>query len=114
MDAATQRRWGDQMFALLAANTTQMADDEYVQPVADYIDPAHARRERDLLFRRTPLIVAAADDCAAVFREGNGSDLESVARHNLTGIFGPEVVEPYVLSNPADERLATGIESERP
>lgn len=64
MDVATKRRWGDQMFALLAANTTQMADQEYVQPVADYVDPGHARRERDLLFRRTPLIVAASDELA--------------------------------------------------
>src|SRR5262245_4423636 len=64
MDTANQRRWGEQMLALLAANTTQMADREYVQPVADYVDPAHARRERDLLFRRTPLIVAASDELA--------------------------------------------------
>src|SRR5262245_60314823 len=64
MDATTQRRWGEQMLSLLAANTTHMADREYVQPVADYIDPVHARRERDLLFRRTPLIVAAADELA--------------------------------------------------
>jgi phenylpropionate dioxygenase-like ring-hydroxylating dioxygenase large terminal subunit len=64
MDAATQRRWGDQMLALLTANTTQMADREYVQPVADYVDPAHARRERDVLFRRTPLIVAASAELA--------------------------------------------------
>ncbi|HJQ59224.1 MAG TPA: SRPBCC family protein [Vineibacter sp.] len=64
MDAATQRRWGEQMLALLAADTTQMAEREYVQPVTDYIDPGHARRERDLLFRRTPLLVAASDELA--------------------------------------------------
>ena len=64
MDATTQRHWGEQMLSLLAANTTHMADREYVQPVADYIDPAHARRERDLLFRRTPLIVAVSDELA--------------------------------------------------
>ncbi len=64
MDAATQRRWGDQMLALLAANTTQMADREYVQPVADYIDPGHAQRERELFFRRTPLVVAASAELA--------------------------------------------------
>src|SRR5262249_6436327 len=60
------------------------------------------------------LIVAAANDRAAVFREGNGSNLEIVARHNLTGTFGPEVVEPHFLADPADERLTTGIESPRP
>lgn len=64
MDAATQRRWGDQMLALLAANTTQMADREYVQPVADYVDPGHAQRERELFFRRTPLVVAASAELA--------------------------------------------------
>lgn len=64
MDAATQRRWGEQMLGLLAAGSTQMADREYVQPVADYIDPGHARRERDLLFRHTPLVVAASDELA--------------------------------------------------
>jgi phenylpropionate dioxygenase-like ring-hydroxylating dioxygenase large terminal subunit len=98
MDAATQRRWGDQMFALLAANTTQMADHEYVQPVADYVDPAHARRERDLLFRRTPLIVATSDELAqpgafravdidgvsaVIVRQDNGSlrAFHNVCRH---------------------------------
>jgi len=64
MDTATQRRWGEQMLALLSANTTQMADREYVQPVADYVDRDHARRERDLLFRRTPVIVAVSDELA--------------------------------------------------
>lgn len=62
MDAATQRRWGEQMLAMLAANTTHMAEREYVQPVSDYIDPDHASREREILFRRTPLIVAASDE----------------------------------------------------
>jgi phenylpropionate dioxygenase-like ring-hydroxylating dioxygenase large terminal subunit len=106
MDAATQRRWGDRMLAMLAANTTQLADREYVQPVADYIDPAHARRERDLLFRRTPLIVAASAELAGrgdfrtvdidgisalVIRQDDGS---LKAFHNVCRHRGCRVVDP--------------------
>src|SRR5262249_12300715 len=60
------------------------------------------------------VIVAAAEDRAAVLREGNGGDVEIVARHHPTRGFGPEVVKPYLLSDPAGARLAVGFESERP
>ncbi|QQS12273.1 MAG: aromatic ring-hydroxylating dioxygenase subunit alpha [Rhodospirillales bacterium] len=62
MDTATQAAWGDRMIAMLKADTTQLERREYRQPVAHYIDPAHAARERATLFRRTPLIVAASSE----------------------------------------------------
>src|SRR5262249_8014858 len=49
------------------------------------------------------VVVAAADDCAAVLREGNRGDTEVVACHDPARAVGPEVVEPYLLADPADE-----------
>src|SRR5262249_10506910 len=60
------------------------------------------------------MIVAAANDRASVRREGNRGDIEIVARDNLTRRFLPEIVDSYLLPDPAGKRLATGLESERP
>lgn len=60
MDAQTERRLGERVGAALDANTNDPAAAEYRQPVAHYIDRGHLARERDLLFRRQPLIVAAS------------------------------------------------------
>lgn len=105
MDVATERRLGEQIAGLLAANTTMMADSEYRQPVAHYIDAEHLRRERDLLFRRQPLIVAASAELARagdfrtvdidgvsalIVRQGDGS---LAAFHNVCRHRGCRVVD---------------------
>ncbi|QQS10713.1 MAG: aromatic ring-hydroxylating dioxygenase subunit alpha [Rhodospirillales bacterium] len=103
MDAQRQQAVGDRISALLDRDTTQLADSEYRQPVADYIDRAHLARERDALFRRQPLLVAASAELekagdfrtmdidgisALVVRQADGSlrAFHNVCRHRGTRV----------------------------
>ena len=62
MDARTEQELAARVGAMLDANTGGAAESEYRQPVARYIDRDHLARERDLLFRRQPLVVAASSE----------------------------------------------------
>ncbi len=103
MDAQTERRLGDEVAALLAADTTMMTEREYRQPVAHYIDRDHLKRERDELFRRQPLVVAASAEfektgdfrtveldgvSALIVRQADGSlkAFHNVCRHRGTRV----------------------------
>jgi nitrite reductase/ring-hydroxylating ferredoxin subunit len=48
----------DRVRALVAAKTTDQAQDTWVEPVANYLDPALFEAEKALLFRRVPLPLA--------------------------------------------------------
>ena len=48
----------DRVRALVAAKTTDQAEDTWVEPVANYLDPALFEAEKALLFRRVPLPLA--------------------------------------------------------
>jgi phenylpropionate dioxygenase-like ring-hydroxylating dioxygenase large terminal subunit len=103
MDAQTEIELGERVAAMLDANTSGPATGEYRQPVAHYIDRAHLARERDLLFRRQPLVVAAAAEFekpgdfrttdidgvnALVVRQADGSlrAFHNVCRHRGTRV----------------------------
>ena len=49
----------DRVRALVAAKTTDQAEGTWVEPVANYLDPALFEAEKALLFRRFPLPLPA-------------------------------------------------------
>ncbi|HYB99104.1 MAG TPA: SRPBCC family protein [Candidatus Limnocylindrales bacterium] len=65
MDTATQRQLLQRAFRLLDADATDMAEAPYVNAVATYVDAEAARRERESLFAREPLLVAFSSELAA-------------------------------------------------
>src|SRR5262249_9827095 len=56
------------------------------------------------------LIVATAQDRAAVLGERNGGDGQIMARHHPTRSLGAEVVQSHLFANPASERPAIGCD----
>jgi phenylpropionate dioxygenase-like ring-hydroxylating dioxygenase large terminal subunit len=62
MHRAQQTAIIEQLFAHMDAGTTDLSPAEMYQPVASYIDPALAEREREMLFRRLPLVAAHATE----------------------------------------------------
>lgn len=107
MDAQTERELGARVGAMLDANTSGQAASEYRQPVAHYIDRGHLARERDILFRRQPLLVAASSELekpgdfrtmeldgvsALIVRQHDGSlkAFHNVCRHRGTRVVDEE------------------------
>lgn len=107
MDVQTERLLSERIGALLDANTAGQAASEYRQPVSHYIDREHLARERDLLFRRQPLVVAASSELekpgdfrtmeidgisALIVRQRDGSlrAFHNVCRHRGTRVVDDE------------------------
>jgi phenylpropionate dioxygenase-like ring-hydroxylating dioxygenase large terminal subunit len=107
MDAHAERELSARIGAMLDADTSGQAASEYRQPVAHYIDRDHLARERDLLFRRQPLLVAASSELeqpgdfrtmeldgvsALIVRQRDGSlkAFHNVCRHRGTRVVDEE------------------------
>ncbi len=107
MNVPVNRALADRMAAMMALDTTSLADGTYRQPVSDYADSAHLERERDILFRRQPLIVAASSELekpgdfrttdidgvsALIVRQADGSlrAFHNVCRHRGTRVVDEE------------------------
>lgn len=65
MEAEIARALIDRVLHLLANKTTDMVASESSLPVERYVDPGQLERERRILFRRHPLILAPASALAA-------------------------------------------------
>lgn len=65
MDRVTQTRIVSQLFAHMAARTTDLAPATMRHPARAYVDPAEARRERETVFARHPLVLGHSSELAA-------------------------------------------------
>lgn len=64
MDHATQVALTHRLFSYLERETTEMVAAPYVNPVSRYVAPERLARERELLFRREPLLLGLSADLA--------------------------------------------------
>jgi phenylpropionate dioxygenase-like ring-hydroxylating dioxygenase large terminal subunit len=62
MDSRTQTELTTKFFGYLANRTTDYAEAEMRIPTAAYYEPAHAAAERDLVFKRMPLLIAHSSE----------------------------------------------------
>ncbi len=60
MDAQGEKELIEELERLVARRTTAMADEIRYEPVASYVDPERQSHERELFFKRYPLIVATS------------------------------------------------------
>ncbi len=65
MQPHVQESVAARFFSYLAGRATDYAPAEMPIPAAAYFDADHARRERELVFRRRPIVVAHGSDLAA-------------------------------------------------
>lgn len=60
VDAQGEKELIEELEGLVARRTTGMADEVRYEPVASYVDPERQSQERELFFRRYPLVVATS------------------------------------------------------
>ncbi len=60
VDAQGEKQLIAELEDLVSRRTTAMADEVRLEPVASYIDPERAAHERELIFKRYPLVIATS------------------------------------------------------